>query len=153
MNEDIKRVVTLKSQPSAPDGTFSQGETDDGFKFVMVEKPWADNKPDLSCIPRSSRYPARWQWSPKHNTFLYHILEVPNRTAIEWHSANVHWQLLGCGAPGARIDMFAKDSIAPGMPPVDARGVIASANTLIMFHQAMRNKVTKEQDPFWLEIS
>lgn len=153
MNEDIVRVVKLYSHQSAFDGTFSLGETDNGFKFVMVEKPWVENVPDLSCIPRPARYAARCQWSPKHNRDLYHILDVPGRTVIEWHSANVQWQLLGCGAPGTRIATFARDSLGSQLPPVAARGVIASKATLDALHAALRNPTTGEQDPFWLDIT
>ncbi len=152
MNEDIKRVVRLKSAPSTPDGTFSDGETDSGFRFVMVEKPWADNHPDTSCIPRPARYPARYQWSEKHQRDLYHILNVPGRTVVEWHGANVHEQLLGCGAPGARFSTFQKDSLHPGVPSRDMKGVLASGATLEALHADLRDAGGR-QEPFWLEIA
>ncbi len=153
MNEDITRVVRLKSQPSTPDGTFSEGETDNGFKFVTVEKPWDDDKPDTSCVPRPARKPCRYQYSEKHKRDLYHVLLEEPRTVIEIHAANVHEQLLGCFAPGARFETFAAGSIHPGVPSRDMKGVIASGATLEAFNAAMKNPVTGNQDPFWLEIS
>lgn len=157
MNEDITRVVTVQSSPSAPDGTFSGAHTDagpkapQGFSFHLVEKPWADNVANLSDIPRPARYPARYQWSEKHQRSLYHI-EVPGRTVIEWHAANVHWQLLGCGAPGDAVAIFKANSLHPGMPPVDCRGVTNSGATLEKFHEAMQDANGKQM-PFWLDIS
>lgn len=157
MNEDIIRTVTIRRGSSTPDGTFSLGQTDNGFKFVLLEKPWANDKEDVSCIPpapgESCRYPTRWQWSEKHQRELYHILDIDGRNAIEIHAANVQEQLLGCGAPGARIEMFLKGSIGPNMPSRDTQGVMASVATLSALHAALLDKGTREQMPFWLEIS
>lgn len=152
MSETVTRVVKLQSHVSAQDGTFSEGETDTGFKFVTVEKPWKDNLPNVSCVPRPARYVCRWSWSEKHKRNLYHLIDVPERSGCEIHAANVHFQLQGCIAPGARFVSFNKDSISKGMPPVKASGVLASAATLDAFHAAMKNAVTGEQDPFILEI-
>lgn len=152
MSEEIKRFIKIKSGPSIPDGVFSRGVTDTGFKFCMVERPWDGNKPDVSCIPRPACYPATWEYSPKHDCSLYH-LKVKDRTAIELHSANVFEQLLGCGAPGSNMIIFKKDSIRPGLPSRDMLGVMESRKTLAAIHDEMRNKETGKQESFWLEVS
>jgi hypothetical protein len=157
MNEDIRRVVKLVRGPSTSDGIFSKGTTDNGFAFVMVERPWLDDLPDVSAIPpepgATARYPVRYAFSAKHKRELYHVLDVPGRTVIEWHGANVFEQLLGCGAPGARVAPFVAGSLHPGVPSRDMNGVIASGATLEALHAALKDPATGEQMPFWLDIS
>ncbi len=155
MSEQVStgaRVVRLKSKPSTDDGTFSDGETDNGFKFVTVEKPWADNKTDISCIPRPGNYHCTFSFSEHFQRNLYHV-EVAGRVGVLFHSANVHEELKGCIAPGARVTVFAKDRVREGIPSRDMNGVIASNATLQAFHASMQNPVTGQQDPFWLEIT
>lgn len=151
-NKDIRRLVRIKSNPSTPDGTFSEGETDSGFKFVVVERPWVNNLQGLSCIPRPARHACQWAWSEHHQRFLYHVFDVVGRDAIEIHSANVYEQLKGCFAPGARFEIFEAGSLHSGVPSRTMKGVIASAATLDALHADLKNKDTNEQEPFWLEI-
>ena len=146
---DVTRTVKTTMRSMDPDGKFSDGETDNGFEFVLLEKQWADNQEDLSCVPFPAKYLMLWQWSEKHGKYLYHAQDVPGRTVIEWHGANVQDQILGCGALGARIEEFESGSLGENMPPVNRRGVVASEATLDAFHAAMKNAGTGEQDPFW----
>lgn len=149
---DITRSVDLKSDPSTPDGVFSRGKTDNGFEFVTVEKPWLNDQPDKSCLPRPKRYWAVWEYSNAHGRYLYHVYGDDTRHGVEWHAANVHEQLLGCFAPGKEKALFKKDSIHPGMPSRDMWGVDASGPTLEAFHKAMQDE-NGNQMPFWLNIA
>lgn len=103
------RHVTLISNPSTPDGTFGVMLLDDHSSFCTGELPWKNNANGVSCIPAGT-YTCHWIDSPKHG-WCYQILNVPNRSMIEIHSAN--WmgdvskgklsQLLGCIALGITI--------------------------------------------------
>lgn len=152
MSGEIARVVRVRRGPSTPDGVFSDLETDNGYRCVVVEKPDVPgNQPDADCIP-DGRYLGRWRWSPKHAANLYHVDDVPGRSDVEIHAANVHEQLLGCLAPGLMIVVFHAGTLHGGLPTRDMRGVTSSGAALADFHKAMRGP-DGEQQPFWLEVS
>lgn len=61
---------------------------------VTLEKPWRDNKPQVSCIPAGTYLCKRVQ-SPKFgNTF--EITGVVGRSEILFHKGNVETDSLGC---------------------------------------------------------
>ena len=82
--------------------------------IFTMELPWADNKPDISCIPCGT-YELKPYYSPKHGrwTWCLHNPDlgiygwpalIPSgatgRSCSEIHGANQAWQLEGCIAPG-----------------------------------------------------
>ena len=90
--------ATLTRHGSIPgQGTFGTLRTN-GFSCVTVEKEWHDNDPDKSCIPLGA-YECSIYDSPKHGK-VYLLKNVPNRSMIEIHVANVQQELLGCIALG-----------------------------------------------------
>lgn len=150
MNTQQPRTAKLLRRPSTPDGTPGQYVSDSGLTLATIERPWLDNKSNVSCPP-AGKYLALWQWSNKHSCNLYHLQGVPNRTNIEIHSANVYQQLLGCLAPGSAISAFTRDSIRPGCPDRDlAVGVTNSKEALAKLEADMCEE--DAQVPFWLEI-
>jgi hypothetical protein len=108
------RTATLTRRLPRPEdifGTLGQLVTDSGLTLKTVERPWADNKPNESCIlpepgPASFSYLCKWGFSPKHGVNLYILQGVTGHTMIEIHPANVYQQLLGCLAPGLGVDLF-----------------------------------------------
>jgi len=66
--------------------------------FWTIERPWLDNKPNVSCIPTGTYEVAHYSSSRFPNA--YQIIGVPERTAILIHSANFADDLQGCIAPG-----------------------------------------------------
>ncbi|MFW8589834.1 DUF5675 family protein [Glaciecola sp. 2405UD65-10] len=68
----------------------------DGQLIYVLERPWLDNEPFVSCVPAG-------QYIVDHDTtgqFRYFELQdVPGRTEIEIHPANKVEQLQGCLAP------------------------------------------------------
>jgi len=66
--------------------------------WYTIEKPWLDNKPEVSCIPRGV-YDVKPYSSQKYPDTL-EICNVPDRTHILFHTANWANQLQGCIAPG-----------------------------------------------------
>lgn len=69
-----------------------------------IEKQWHENQNKISCIPvgvyRVTKFksPSKFNALTKNNVFLLH--DVPGRTMIEMHVANLASELLGCIAVG-----------------------------------------------------
>jgi len=65
----------------------------DGTEFKTLERAWADNTPNISCIP-AGHYKfkrdthGRFQW--------FRVLEVPDRSAIEFHEGTKPSHSQGC---------------------------------------------------------
>lgn len=130
-------VLTRRgSSPTAP--TFGDWVSDSGFKCVTLEKPDRNNAPDVSCIPKGV-YQVLWLYSAAHGCNLYHVMDVPGRSAIEIHGANVQEQLLGCIAPGAAVEAFAAGSCGLNLPPQDEDGVTDSRETLAALEADLRD--------------
>lgn len=73
------------------------------FKCFTIEKPDKDNKQNVSCIPEGKYKATRIDWSTKSkgmDTFL--LEDVPGRSAVQIHVANVQSELQGCIAPGKK---------------------------------------------------
>lgn len=150
-----KRNATLTRGPSTPDGVFGDWVSDSGFTCKTVEKPWADDKTDLSCVQPGPgedpvKYTVLWQWSPKHKCNVYH-LQDPTRVAVEIHSANLQMQLQGCIAPGAAAGIFQKDAVAEGVPPQITQGVVSSVETIAKLEKDLQDE-DGNQVPFYLTI-
>lgn len=63
--------------------------------FVLtLERPWEDNKQDVSCIP-AGRYRCRRIRSPRFGT-TYEICDVPGRTHVLFHAGNTLEDTQGC---------------------------------------------------------
>lgn len=142
---------------SSDQGTFGDFVTDRGFKCSSGELPFLDNEAQLSCIPKGE-YICVYGPSLKHG-FCYHIQNVPGRTNIEIHPANLMGdsqkgfvaQLLGCIALGADIVTFPKGTkLGEGNNAItltsDQRGVSCSKITVA----AMESHFNKK--PFKLTI-
>ena len=77
-----------------------------GFRCHMIELPWRDNRVNYSCIPVGT-YKVRPYISHRFGR-CFKVMDVPNRTAILIHPANLAGdrekglssQLRGCLAPG-----------------------------------------------------
>jgi hypothetical protein len=95
----MNKHLTLVRQPSTDLGT--QGELfseDKMFHCYTIERPWADNSPQLhSSIPTGTYRCRRGQQGefPKHPG-SFEIMGVPNRSTILFHVANTMDDLLGC---------------------------------------------------------
>lgn len=100
------------------DGTFGRVSINNGeWTCLSGELPDRDNHPKAGRIP-AGEYVCKWIDSPLHG-MCYQVMDVPNRSMIEIHSAN--WmgditqgkfsQLLGCIALGTTIGIL---DIHPG---------------------------------------
>ncbi len=73
------------------------------FILHTLERPWKDNDPDTSCIPEGVYTCIPHGWEPDtavHMKKVWEITNVPNRSAILIHPANLVSQLRGCVAAG-----------------------------------------------------
>lgn len=82
-------------------GTFGQ-MTVGGSKLFTVERPSLGNAVRVSCIPEGI-YPCRPR---RYNAGAYDAIEiydVPGRSLIMFHKANLPQELEGCIAPVSRL--------------------------------------------------
>lgn len=91
-------------------GTFSEVFTSDGdLVCVLVERPWLNNQPNISCVPEGE-YILSPHVSPSQGECLIleaHTLGVYQsahpkavRTHILWHVGNTVADVSGCAAVG-----------------------------------------------------
>ena len=73
----------------------------EGDIFYTVERPWLDNKPNVSCIPEGE-YEMSWRTSPRFGE-TWHIKDVPDRTHILIHVANFSKDVQGCIGLGCEL--------------------------------------------------
>jgi len=87
----VLELIRVGSSQRGTFGVLRHGQV----PFVLtLERPWADNERDISCIP-AGRYRCRRLHSPKFGN-TYEITEVPNRTHVLFHSGNTIEDTQGC---------------------------------------------------------
>ena len=92
-----KTLILTRNQD---DGVQCLGTLTDGFlSWNTLERPWKNNQPNISCIPKGT-YDVKWTFSPKFLKYTYEIIAVPRRSGIRIHSANFFSDLFGCVALG-----------------------------------------------------
>lgn len=75
------------------------------FDCHTLERPWLDNKPEVSCIPADTYHCAytnsiHLSKLAGHAVDTYEVQNVPKRAGIRIHSASYYSQLEGCIALG-----------------------------------------------------
>ena len=80
---------------------------DTNLSWDVIERPWKDNDPDVSCIPLGI-YTCVYH-NTAHLPDCWELQNVPNRTGICIHSANVAHELEGCIALGTANGMLGED--------------------------------------------
>lgn len=85
---------------------------------LTLERPWLDNKPEISSIPPGT-YGGIRRKSPRFGIELFILKDVPGRSYIELHPANIYTQLEGCIALGLRYgfptEINGKPNKIPGL--------------------------------------
>lgn len=79
--------------------------TVDGAVLYTVERPWLDNQAMVSCIPEGA-YNCRPRRYFRGGYDAVHIRNVPGRTHILFHRANVPSDLAGCIGVGSRLGVL-----------------------------------------------
>ena len=103
-----KHDVLLERFAWTPEfGTFGLF-TMPGFQWYSLEREWADNQVDISCIPEGIYTIKLAVYYPKNGEpyACYEIMDVPRRTLIKIHVANIFIQLKGCVALGIDLGLY-----------------------------------------------
>lgn len=94
-------TLTLIRFCSAPFGTFGYLDIA-GVRLYTVERPWLDNERNVSCIP-----PGHYRCAPRRffrgGYDAIEVLDVPDRTHILFHKANLPRHVEGCIGVGAQL--------------------------------------------------
>lgn len=91
--------ATLTRTKTDDDGTFGTLSID-GLSFVTGELPDRDNAPMISCIPPGT-YRCEWSPSAHLGRDVYHLQNVPGRSSILIHPAN----LMGATDKGLKAEL------------------------------------------------
>ncbi len=135
----MKHVTITREKPTTDQGTKGLWVIDEqpehGWK--TLELPDRHNAPRLSCIPNGTYMcelgPTSHLWSPREDGRLFHVLDVPGRSAIEIHAATwagdvklgFHTDLLGCIAVGASFGMLTPpDTAKPQLAILSSRATL-----------------------------
>lgn len=103
------RRAVLERRSTSDEGTF--GRLLFGSDAVFSgEQPDRGNAPNVSCIP-SGTYRCAWTYSPAFKRMMYLVTNVPGRSGIRIHPANLMGDrakgfkshLYGCIALGERV--------------------------------------------------
>ena len=103
--------LTLKRYAYSPDSTEGRLFINGEFIAWTIERPWKNNKPNISCIPEGSEYVVRPHIRPNGDKVLiveggtvclwkHELSDTKLRYLILFHPANLAHQLGGCIAPG-----------------------------------------------------
>jgi hypothetical protein len=93
--------LTIKS-------TTENGQEITLFHCLTLERPWKDNKSEVSCIPKGD-YICKWTFSPRLVRYTYQIMNVKDRTGIRFHSGNYFFDVIGCIILGHKYADINKD--------------------------------------------
>ena len=100
------------------------------FAAISLERGWLDNKPNVSSVP-VGEYRCVLEYSPRFNTSLWELKDVPNRSECKFHASNYWNQLNGCIALGDTAENIGRDF---------RLDVTNSRNTMETFHRLLRNE-------------
>lgn len=95
MLAEIRRIEKTDKE------TFGVLSLDGQIICWTLERPYLDNKPNVSCIPAGIYVCQRIQ-SPKFKE-TFEIMNVPGRTHILFHAGNKVEESLGCVLTGSEI--------------------------------------------------
>lgn len=71
------------------------------FECHTVERPWANNAPNISCIPEGD-YMLVPRWFYRRGYMTWEVTNVPHRSLILFHKGNLAIHVEGCIALGTR---------------------------------------------------
>lgn len=118
--ERFNTIRLVRQDPANPAGIWGRLKIVDldqpHFKslveFDTLERPWLDNRPNVSCIPKGT-YPLRKKRggtyyrsysSPERfgHPYVVEVAKVPGRSAILFHGGNTIEDIEGCILPGVK---------------------------------------------------
>jgi len=103
-----------------------------GIPFVLtLERPWLDNREDVSCIPEGVYTCTRYSSAKYPDTFQ--VLNVPDRTGILFHKGNLDDHSKGCILIGEMFD-----------PYKDEPAILSSAKGFKEFMEILKDRQSFE---------
>jgi hypothetical protein len=131
----------LRRTEASDQGTFGLF-TLDGLTLFSGELPDRDNAPGVSCIP-PGEYRCERRFSPRFKRETYWLRDVPSRSFILIHSAN----LMGDAALGFKSQL--NGCIALGQ----RRGTMGGQKAILVSAPAITDLETAtNREPFTLEV-
>ena len=106
-----------------------------GMQFMMLELPWLDNKPNISCIPEGL-HDVKKRMSPSKGYEVIEYVNIKGRTYIQIHIGNFTSQILGCQLTG------------DGVKDVNGDGILDVTNSEKVFNELM----SKTPDKFTVRV-
>tara|TARA_R110000764_G_scaffold58467_5_gene127115 strand:- start:8063 stop:8500 length:438 start_codon:yes stop_codon:yes gene_type:complete len=106
-----------------------------GMQFMMLELPWLDNKPNISCIPEGL-HAVKKRMSPSKRYEVIEYVAIRGRTYIQIHVGNFTSQILGCQLTG------------DGVKDVNEDGILDVTNSEKVFNELM----SRAPDEFMVRI-
>ena len=94
-------TATLERYCYAPTATMGRLKLADHVWYT-IEKPWANNQREISCIPEGL-FLCKPYISRKFGN-VYEVIGVPERDYILFHAGNVPSDIKGCIAVGKKPD-------------------------------------------------
>lgn len=92
------RLVRLESSDR---GTIGALLVEDQFVCMTLERPWCDNKINISCVPKDTYIVSAYNSSKFGSTYI--IEDVPGRSGILFHKGNEISDTSGCVLLGQEI--------------------------------------------------
>jgi hypothetical protein len=139
LGDVLSEMVTLTREGYHEMGTFGTLRYKD-FECKTVERPWANNKPFISCIPPGI-YPIKLGRFNRGNYPCWEVCRVPNRTYIKIHRGNTARDVQGCIAVGSEFGI------------VDRMWAVTnSSRTHDAFMAAMRDNDAHKSNHMYLNI-
>lgn len=86
INSDNLKHLTLNRTSTSDQGTIGQLFDNGQFKKWVIELPWKDNTPNISCIPHGNYIAVPHRYRGRINSFR--LLDVPNRSSVLIHNGN-----------------------------------------------------------------
>ena len=102
----MKRIVLTRINEGHKACTLGVMTYENQFFLTTLERPWLDNKNNVSCIPKGVYKCVRWKSAKYANA--WHVQNVPSREAILIHVGNFPKDTEGCILVGTE---FGKDSV------------------------------------------
>jgi hypothetical protein len=96
------RIIRLRRFAYSKSGTYGELWTGEKTYFHTIEKPWRDNKVNVSCIPIGLYLIKRGNFQGRYDN--YELKDVPGRTFIEMHIANTADDVMGCIGVGMEVN-------------------------------------------------
>lgn len=129
------RTLTMFRIPSTEDGTPGILCFENGVPWMLTwERPWKDNKNDVSCIPIGT-YECKKIKSPTHG-LVFEITGVKDRTHVLVHPGNTEIDSKGCILLGRKFGVIRAEDPDTGTIEMQP-GVLESKDAFVEFMRVM----------------